>query len=167
MTSLPLELLHINYTDVKHVETLSQLTQLKELLFSDLDSETLAQISALKQLESVEICGNCEALEDLSVFMGLNDIYYLTIGDCSNFSDLSGISQLEDLRLFSAINTALTQLPAEISDTHITNIDLRGCCIADMSPLADIEKLMVIYADEEYAEALQQLFYGRDISIFS
>lgn len=167
VTSLPLELLHINYTDVKHVETLSQLTQLKELLFSDLDSETLAQISGLKQLESVEVSGGCAELEDISVFIGLNDLYYLTIGDCSNFSDLSGISRLENLTLFSTINTAVTQLPAEISDTHITNIDLRGCSIADMSPLVDIEELMVIYADEEYAEALQQLFEGRDISICS
>lgn len=165
--NLPLELLHINYTEVKHIEGLSRLSKLKEFLFSDLDSETLSQISSLKTLEFIEIGGDCTTITDISVFIGLDDLYYLTIGDCSNFASIEGISHLESLRLLSVIDTALTELPTEISDTHLITVDIRGCDIADISPLANIEELSMLFADEKYNEELQQLFAGRDITIIT
>ncbi len=167
ITSLPLELLHINYTDVKHISSLSQLTKLKELLFTDLDSDTLSQISSLKTLEFIEICGDCTAITDISVFMGLDDLYALTIGDCSNFKSIEGISQLESLTNFSLINTAVSELPHEIADTHLITVNLRGCDIADFSTLANIEELTALYVDEKHYEAASRIFNGRNITIMS
>ncbi len=166
LTALPLELLHINYTEVKHIEGLSQLTTLKEFLFSQLDEYTLRQILHLTALEGVEICG-CSAITDMSYFTGLDRLCYLCIADCENFTDISGVSQLPALDNFSVYNSAVSDLPEEISEAVIRNIDLRKSLVEDFEALTGCDTLQVIYADEKYHQQLYRLFSGRDVSIMS
>ncbi|MBQ7834810.1 MAG: protein kinase [Ruminiclostridium sp.] len=164
VVNLPLEHLYMNYTDVKHVENIDRLDKLKVLRFANLDRETIEKLPGIKTIEELDIA-ECDALTGMSDFVGLDNLETIFIGDCKNFTSLDSISKLEKLRFITIHNTPLAEIPEEIAETRLENINLSNNKITDYTPLGKISGGSTLYLDDEAQGIAAEQLADANISI--
>ncbi len=161
---LPLETLHINYTDISHIDDIGEMTTLRTLMCDDLDAETLSEIARLNGIKYLDLT-ECRSIKSISQITTMKGLEMLYIGNCPNFSDLSGISELRQLDSLLVNNTALTALPSELAYCNIRTLELRSNDIADYSILADCPSLQLLIVDMDKHDAILELLSGTDITV--
>ncbi len=159
----PLELLYINFTDVRDVPFIDEFEGLEKLLVGNINADTVKKIGNLKNLKALEIC-QCEAVTELKPFCSLTKLESI-IFDTPNLCDISGISELTALNSVGIMNAQIPILPEEISQTNIVVLSIQNCKTEDYTVLRGCESLEFLTVDGEHYEAASQQLQGTRITI--
>lgn len=159
----PLELLYINFTDVRDVPYIDEFQELEKLLVGNINADTVAKIGNLKNLKALEFC-QCEAVTELKPFCSLTKLEGIIL-DTPNLCDLSGISELTALNSVGIMNAQIPILPEEISQTNIVSLSIQNCQTEDYTALRGCESLEFLTVDSVYYETALQQLQGTDIVV--
>ena len=151
---------------VENLDGIEQFQNLSVLTLSDNPGIDISNISSVPTLTYLELA-RCEltdisALSNLTALEGLdlmqNDITDITplrhmrgltelhLSLYENLSDISALSQLDNLYVLSLNGTAVTDLSAIADLTNLQTLDIEGCEIDDITPLLGLKNLRTLYA---------------------
>lgn len=159
----PLELLHINFTEVYDVPYLDEFSELERLLVGNINTDTIEKIGSLNKLKHLEFC-QCEWLTELTPFCSLTGLESIIL-DTPNLCDINGISKMASLTSVSLSSPMIKELPEEISEMNIVVLTVTNCKIDDYSVLKNCESLGFLTVGPEYYDIASQQLQGTDIAI--
>ena len=128
---------------IQDLEGLQHATNLTSLNLQRNRIASISQLSALSQLEVINLYSNKE-LDDISVVSGLTSLKQISVGSC-NISDLSPIAGLTQLQILDIQGNPATDSTPIHNLTNLTRLTLGtgddAGSIADISFLSEFSKL--------------------------
>jgi hypothetical protein len=123
-TLTDLEWLELFGTQVSDLTPIGELKKLKVLNIQDTNVETIETIEALAQLRSLDLSDT--AVKDFATLKSFRELLMLSVAN-TRFSDVELLQGLTELRL----------------------LDLRGAPVSDLSPLVDLEHVVIILGNTQ------------------
>ena len=139
--------LYLDGLKIKDYQPLGNLTNLKCLTIGNSTFNNLADISALKKLEKLELL-NCRRLTELSELIGFSELVWLVIDGSSKIYDVSPLSKLKKLKVLNlSTNKNIKSISPLIHCRELRAFAFAGSTIVedgDLSPLTELPHLSML-----------------------
>lgn len=163
LEGMPLVRLDCSFTYVTDYSTLSALEYLTVLQISNADSETIAYINTLKNLEILGLFeSDLEALEEIS---NLQRLECMDVGSCREIKSLEGIEAFPKLNYLGIANTEIQDISVIATLQQLEMLDITDTGIDTLSPIADCKRLHTIFIDSGKEAGIQQLQLEENVEI--
>ncbi len=129
--------------DVQDLRDLSRLSFLETLVMEDLKISGLQTLSSLTQLKDLTIRGCPLSATDLSIIGSLPNLENLTLNDCS-LSNISGLSNATRLVTLDLSNNAIKDLSTLSFLKKLSTLNVSRNALTNLSALSAMEGLTVL-----------------------
>lgn len=163
LEELPLTLLDCTYTNITDYSTLTDLKHLTILQISGADSETIAQINTLTNLEILGLFeSDLTGLEELS---DLKRLECIDITLCYGIDSLSGIDNFPKLNYLGIAGTEISDISAITELNHLEMLDVTNAPIDTLNPIKECENLHMVFIDSGKEAVIQQMDLRESLEI--
>ena len=141
---------------VKDFSDLSLLSYVTDLTINGQNISSLAPLSSLTKLESLDLSGCSFPANDLSVIAGLPALTHLDLENCgiSTIAELEGSTSLTHLNLS---NNTVRNLEVLTAMKDLTELNLEHNAVTDLSALGSLEKLETLLVSYNALTSLSPL----------
>lgn len=127
-------------SDVETLEDIAQMAYLEKLTIRDQNLESLAPLSSLKELKTLDVTHSRFPADELSILADLPALTELTLSDCS-LSTIAALEGVKNLHILDISNNTVRNLEVLSEMTELQELQLSHNAINTLKPLAELKKL--------------------------
>ena len=158
VTDLPINYLFITNTAVRSVDGIDRMANLRDFFASNLPRDEAQSLGQLHDLEMLGIFSS--DIDDDFVREYLSDMPHINnidLTECENIKTVDWISNYPAIDYLGISHTGVTEISPLRDCKMLTNVDIHGTPVSDLTPLLDIPSLGMVYIDSGKEAAIEKI----------